>query len=239
MNDGSRLLKLQEADLELQRLKLELSKLPELVELACLRKRLALAREEMLKVRGVRKDLETDLEDLAEEERYYREQVDEAQADAVKLTDYRQVQDLEIELSNLAKALDKIAFDQKDRTEKLQQVLDRQKQGETAISRLESSITSCAARAKEVATDIQEKIAETQELREKLYADLSDSLRTTYDTAANAFNGLGVETLKEDVPSLCRTRLMESSLHAVQHGEAITECPYCHRILVVETDDAS
>ena len=53
------MLKLQETDLELQRLRFELSKLPELVQLARLRKRLSLAREEMLKVKGERKDVET------------------------------------------------------------------------------------------------------------------------------------------------------------------------------------
>ena len=44
MNDGARLLKLQETDLELQRLQLELAKLPELIELQRLRKHLARAR---------------------------------------------------------------------------------------------------------------------------------------------------------------------------------------------------
>lgn len=240
MNDGTRLLKLQETDLELQRLRLELSKLPELVQLARLRKRLSLAREEMLKVKGERKDVETDLEDLAEEEAYYRKQVDGVQAKAARLTDYREVQDLEIELSNLAKALDKVAFDQRDRNEKLECVLAREQQGIAAIERLEGSVKSCAVRAREVATDIQERIAEAEQARTKLYGELNEELAHAYEEASRAFNGLGVEALRDDVPTLCRTKLMESSLNEVTRGDAITTCPYCHRILVVhEEDDAS
>ena len=237
MNDGTRLLKLQETDLELQRLRLELSKLPELVELARLRKRLSLAREEMLKVKGERKDVETDLEDLAEEEAYYRKQVDGVQAKAARLTDYREVQDLEIELSNLAKALDKVAFDQRDRNEKLEHVLAREQQGVSAIERLESSVKACAARAREVATDIQDRISAAEQTRTKLYGELTDELAHAYDEAARAFNGLGVESLSDDVPTLCRTKLMESSLNEVKRGDAITTCPYCHRILVVREDE--
>ena len=215
MNDGTRLLKLQETDLELQRLRLELSKLPELVQLARLRKRLSLAREEMLKVKGERKDVETDLEDLAEEEAYYRKQVDGVQAKAARLTDYREVQDLEIELSNLAKALDKVAFDQRDRNEKLERVLAREQQGIAAIERW-SSVKSCAVRAREVATDIQERIAEAEQARTKLYGELNEDLAHAYEEAARAFNGLGVEALRDDVPTLCRTKLMESSLNEVR-----------------------
>ena len=242
MNDGTRLLNLQETDLELQRLKLELSKLPELVELARLRKHLALAREEMRKVTGTRKDLETDLADLADEDAYYRKQVDGVQAKAARLTDYREVQDLEIELSNLAKALDKIAFDRRDREQKLEQVLNREQQGEAAIKRLEESVKGCAVRAREAATDIQARIDEATTSRERLYAALSDDLKRRYDEAATAFNGLGVEALHGEIPTLCRTKLMESSLTEVKRAGAITTCPYCHRILIIEDaseDDAS
>ena len=238
MNDGSRLLKLQDTDLELQRHRDHLAKLPELVELARLRKRLALAREEMLKVKGARKDLETDLADLAEEEQYYRGQVDAAQADAGRLTDYREVQDLEIHLSNLAKALDKVAFDQRDRTEKLDAVLAREAQGASAIERLESQVKTCAERARAAATDTQDAIAKAQALRSELYDALSDDLKALYDRSAAAFNGLGVETLRDDTPTLCRTRLMEASLDAVKRASSIGECPYCHRILVIDEDDA-
>ncbi len=237
MNDGARLLKLQETDLELQRLQLELAKLPELIELQRLRKHLARAREEMLKVKGARKDIETDLSDLADEEAYYREQVEGAQAKAARLTDYREVQDLEIELSNLAKALDKIAFDQRERESALDRVLEREAKGTTAIERLETQVKAQAVRAREVATDLQERIAAAKADRERLHAALGEELQRAYEQAAASFKGLGVEALHDDTPTLCRTKLMESSLDEVKRAGQITECPYCHRILVIDADD--
>ena len=97
-------------------------------------------------------------------------------------------------------------------------------------------------RAREVATDIQERIAEAEQARTKLYGELNDgSLAHAYEEAARAFDGLGVEALRDDVPMLCRTKLMESSLNEVTRGDAVCRtCPCCHRILVVhEEDDAS
>lgn len=238
MSNGANLLSLQELDLELERLRGNLNELPELKTLNRLRKGLAAAKTEMLKVTGQRKDLETDLEDLAKEEAYYREGVDEAQHAAGESTDYRQVQDLEIELSNLAKALDKVAFDQKDRMTQLEQVLAREKQGETQIKRLEAAIVKSADAVRSAARDIQSAIQNAEDARAKLYDALDDDLKARYDEASAAFKGLAVERLVRDVPTLCRTKLTESQLDEVERTGAITTCPYCHRILVVEGEEA-
>ena len=237
MNDGTRLLKLQETDLELQRLRLELSKLPELVQLARLRKRLSLAREEMLKVKGERKDVETDLEDLAEEEAYYRKQVDGVQAKAARLTDYREVQDLEIELSNLAKALDKVAFDQRSCTARLEETSAREQKGREFIEKLEAAIIRSGKAARAAATDLQNDIAELERRREKLIRQLPDSLHEAYAVASKQFRGLGVEKLEGSTPSLCRMALTEASLNEVKRTKGVTTCPYCHRILIVDEGD--
>ena len=104
MSNGENLLSLQEVDIELSQLKDKLAQLPELKDLAKKRRALAAAKEELLKVVALRKDAETDLADLAEEEAEYRRRVDEAQK-SVDSSDYHRVQNLEIELSNLAKWL--------------------------------------------------------------------------------------------------------------------------------------
>ena len=68
MSNGENLLSLQEVDIELSQLKDKLAQLPELKDLAKKRRALAAAKEELLKVVALRKDAETDLADLAEEE---------------------------------------------------------------------------------------------------------------------------------------------------------------------------
>lgn len=237
MSNGANLLTLQEIDLQLQRLRHDLNELPELKTLARLRKGLAAAKDEMLKVTGQRKDLETDLQDLEQEEAYYRAEVDRAQQDAGGSSDYREVQNLEIELSNLAKALDKVAFDQKDRMAKLDQVLAREKQGTTQIGRIEAAILKSAAAAREAARDIQAEIEVAEAKRTRLYGALEDGLRARYDAARERFGGLAVEQLVRETPSLCRTKLTESQLDEALHSGAITTCPYCHRILIVDAGE--
>lgn len=93
-----------------------------------------------MKVVALRKDAETDLADLAEEEAEYRRRVDEAQK-SVDSSDYHRVQNLEIELSNLAKWLDKVAFDQRSCTARLEETSAREQKGREFIenSKLPSS----------------------------------------------------------------------------------------------------
>ena len=45
-----------------------------------------------------------------------------------------------------------------------------------------------------------------------------------------------VERLAGNVPSVCRVKLQPSSFHDLAHGDEITECPYCHRILITSEE---
>lgn len=234
MSNGENLLSLQDIDIELSRLKGELAELPELKSLAKKRRALATAKEELLKVTAQRKDVETDLEDLAAEEADYRSRVDAAQAKAGDSSDYRQVQELEIELTNLAKWLDKVAFDQKERTERLNELTAREEQGRAFIRKLEASILKSGEAARAAATDIQTAISENERRRETVARKLPDALKQAYEMASKKFRGLGVERLQGNVPSLCRMTLTEASIDEVHRASGVTTCPYCHRILVVE-----
>lgn len=236
MSNGENLLALQEIDIELARLKAELSQLPELKDLAKKRRALAAANEELFKVRAQRKDAETDLADLAEEEADYRARVEKAQERAGATTEYRDIQNIEIELTNLAKWLDKVAFDQKEAADRLEALTVREEQGRDFIAKLERAIVKSGARARSVAEDIQKAIADGEERRGSVEARLPEAMKAAYEAAAKQFRGLGVEKLEADTPSLCRMKLTEASIDEVQHAPSgVTTCPYCHRILVVKT----
>ena len=49
--------------------------------------------------------------------------------------------------------------------------------------------------------------------------------------------GLAVERLEGNVPSVCRMALQESSMDELRRAGGVTECPYCHRILVTDAED--
>ena len=236
MSNGENLLSLQEVDIELSQLKDKLAQLPELKDLAKKRRALAAAKEELLKVVALRKDAETDLADLAEEEAEYRRRVDEAQK-SVDSSDYHRVQNLEIELSNLAKWLDKVAFDQRSCTARLEETSAREQKGREFIEKLEAAIIRSGKVARVAATDLQNDIAELERRGEKLIRQLPDSLHEAYAVASKQFRGLGVEKLEGSTPSLCRMALTEASLNEVKRTKGVTTCPYCHRILIVDEDD--
>jgi len=63
--------------------------------------------------------------------------------------------------------------------------------------------------------------------------DLSEEVLATYDAAVKRFGGLAVESLSSNVPSTCRVKLQPAIFQKLQRGPRITECPYCHRMLVV------
>ena len=236
MSNGENLLSLQEVDIELSQLKDKLAQLPELKDLAKKRRALAAAKEELLKVVALRKDAETDLADLAEEEAEYRRRVDEAQK-SVDSSDYHRVQNLEIELSNLAKWLDKVAFDQRSCTARLEETSAREQKGREFIEKLEAAIIRSGKAARAAATDLQNDIAELERRREKLIRQLPDSLHEAYAVASKQFRGLGVEKLEGSTPSLCRMALTEASLNEVKRTKGVTTCPYCHRILIGDEGD--
>ena len=236
MSNGENLLSLQEVDIELSQLKDKLAQLPELKDLAKKRRALAAAKEELLKVVALRKDAETDLADLADEEAEYRRRVDEAQK-SVDSSDYHRVQNLEIELSNLTKWLDKVAFDQRSCTARLEETSAREQKGREFIEKLEAAIIRSGQAARVAATDLQNDITELERRREKLTRQLPDSLHEAYTVASKQFRGLGVEKLEGSTPSLCRMALTEASLNEVKRTKGVTTCPYCHRILIVDEGD--
>ena len=152
-------------------------------------------------------------------------------------SDYHRVQNLEIELSNLAKWLDKVAFDQRSCTARLEETSAREQKGREFIEKLEAAIIRSGKAARAAATDLQNDIAELERRREKLICQLPDSLHEAYAVASKQFRGLGVEKLEGSTPSLCRMALTEASLNEVKRTKGVTTCPYCHRILIVDEGD--
>ena len=73
--------------------------------------------------------------------------------------------------------------------------------------------------------------------RDELAARLPSGLLERYEAARRRFKGLAVERLRGNVPSVCRVSLQPSQFHDLAQGDEITECPYCHRILITSEED--
>lgn len=238
MSAGSSLLKLQQIDLELNRNKSELANMPELKELASKRKTYVKLKTEMTKLYAQRKDLDIELEDLNTSEAQTKQAVTAAQNRVVDGSDYREIQDLENELGILAKRLDKIAFTRKDVEAAHREAVAKEKKAQAIISKFEEGVKADTVAARKKAQGLQDAIDALSKERIAVAATLSQDVLVDYERLLKRFNGLAVETISGNIPSICHTSLQASSMSDLNHAGEIAHCPYCHRILVLESREA-
>ena len=228
MSLGSDLIKLQETDLELAKLGKQLGSLPIIDELGKKRAALTKLRAEATRLLAVRKDAQIAVDDLDEGERACHEAVAAAQARSVDPSDYRAMRDLEEELSNLAKRLERIEFDRPEA---------RERKLADYIKRFEAAIVEDTRSARDQASAIQAEIDELSLRRSHLFGRLPEDVQGLYERSSKRFKGLCVERIQGNVPTVCRTALQPASMDALRHATDYAECPYCHRIIVVNEQE--
>lgn len=232
MGVGSSLLELQEIDLTLMRDKEQLQNLPEIAELARRRKLYLKLKGDVTKLYAQRKDVEIDLQDLDVREQKLHEGVEQARRE-VDMDDYRQVQQLEITLSDFAKKIDRVEFERKEAHGKLDSIQSDDATLAENIKKVENSIVAMTKQARTHAADIQEAIDKNERKRSMLFDGLDISVAKAYEKASKQFGHLAVEKLEGNVPSICRMSLQSSSMSDLRHADEVTECPYCHRLMVI------
>lgn len=231
MSTGQVLVDIQEIDLALMRDAATLKEMPEVRELARKRRAYLKLKAERGRLAAERKDIETDLADLDADEASCTQAVDAAQAGAAGL-DYREVQDLEIRLSDLAKRLDKIAHARAAAEESLAEQIRREERHDAYIATLGRAIQDETRAARALAGEIQGRIERNRAERERLARELGADALARYEAVRGRFGGLAVEVLEGAVPSVCRTTLSAASLADLARAGEVGECPYCHRIIV-------
>lgn len=232
MTTAETLLELQSLDLALERDEASLKELPELKELARKRAAYQKLKAESARLMGTRKDLETEVDDLVREQGETEHEVTLTQEDAQRLKDYREVQALELELSDLAKKLDKIAFALKDKRAELDAAREREEKVAAYLAKFEQALLDDAQRTREAVTAVQERIDASRRDRARCAAALDERTLAAYDASRAAHKGIGVEELRKGIPSVCRMALTEASLEDLARAGAIATCPYCGRIIV-------
>lgn len=233
MSLSSDLLDIQELDLELARTDAALKGLPIIAEIAKKRATLAKLNATATKLLAARKDAEIAVADLDEGERACHEGVAAAQARTLDPNDRRQMHDLEVELSDFAKRLDKIAFDRPGAEQALTEAREREEQLNEYIKRFSDSILADAQSARDEAERLTATIEDLRARRAVIAGRLGAEMLDRYEKAARRFKGIAVERLEGRVPSVCRTALQTASMDELRNAGETAECPYCHRILVL------
>ena len=232
---ASALLRLQEIDLDLMRAKVQLEAMPQaakLISAAQAKKKLA---SELKRAIGARKDIEIDIADLQDQHAAYEQERLEVKASIDESSrTYKEVQALDAKLSSLAKKLEKIEFNLGPLLDKLEAAKASEDKLRAIAARLLAEEESLKKSFSEDSADIQVRIADLNAERVSVVSEIPEDIIARYDAASKRFGGLAVERLHGNVPSTCRVKLQEEAFRKLSRGPVISECPYCHRILVVE-----
>lgn len=234
MSESQALLRLQEIDLQLMRDSHALRQMPQQKRLAALAQAKKKLKSESQKIVGQRKDAQMELDDS--EERHIRllQIMDEVREKAQE-SGYREVGDIESQLTSLAKKVEKLEFAHSELQASLGKLEKAEANARALAERLDREGEELEASYKRDSADIMARVRELARERKAVLAQLSPQTAQTYDEKSKRFGGLAVERLQGNVPSVCRVKLQPSQYGDLRSaGEPIAECPYCHRMLVVE-----
>ena len=233
MSVADTLVRLQEIDLELLKHASTLSAMPQRKRLQTIELAARKVATELKGIVGQRKDAETEIADVEEALAHYREKTVEVQAaaDAGEHT-HREIRDFEQQLTSLAKRIEKSEYTLHPLREQLERLERAEKNARTTAERLDAERAATETALTEGSSSLRAEIVRLSRERDDLAGRLAPELLERYEAARKRFKGLAVERLVGNVPSVCRVKLQPSQFHDLSQGEEITECPYCHRILI-------
>ena len=234
MTQTDALLRLQEVDLELLRTKRAYAALPQKDKIRKIKQAAHSLSTELTKLVGARKDVQIELEDNRATHQHMLDLVEEVSAKMHTTSDYRAIADLESQLTHLAKRIERLDFEKQMLDKDLAKLQESEAKARTLGRTLQSEAQAQAAAYKTASEQNNATIAQLNQEREQLVAQLDPELLNTYEHALKRFEGLAVERLIGNNPSICRVSLQPSSYADIRaQNPDITTCPYCHRILVV------
>ena len=235
MKETEALIRLQEIDLSIMRHKRTLAAMPQVKKLGTIRAARKKLASEVNRIVGRRKDVEMDLVENENSTKRLKEIVGEVQQRYQEENlGYRELADIEAQLTSLAKKLEKRSFQHGELNNALERVQAEEHRAREMDERLVAEAESLIASYKSQSAEIEQELSELTAEREQVTQSISQSILEQYDEATKRFGGLAVETLKGNKPSTCRVAIPPSSFADVRKGPDITTCPYCHRLLVTE-----
>lgn len=234
MSQQSSLLRLQEVDLQLMRIRKTLAAMPQQEKLRAIALAKRKVATQLKQIVGVRKDIEIELEDNeTDHAKIVAITADVRERVTERIQGYRQIQDLEAQLTSLAKRQEKLEFVRTDIEERLEKAQRAERNARELGERLLAEERAQTESFEHDSAELQAQARILEQERAALVKDLSEEVLATYDAAVKRFGGLAVESLSSNVPSTCRVKLQPAIFQKLQRGPRITECPYCHRMLVV------
>ena len=237
MSIASDLIQLQEIDMNLARNRATLENMPGVADLAKKRSVYKKLQRDIKKLYAQRKDAQIDVDDFDEKLAITQTSASQCRARLKDLTESREIRDAEIELSDYSKRIDKISHLREAAQIRLDDLSQKEEYLKNYTAKFGASILKDAGLIKSQATKLSVDIDDLEASRSALRNHMDKDAVQAYDDAQKELGTLAVEQLVDNKPTVCRISLSPSSMADLKHSQ-ITRCPYCHRILVLQDDEA-
>ncbi len=238
MSDAKTLLDLSAVDLLLMRIKKQLEDLPQRAQLLALRTKRAEIDAKAQQVEQMRKECEQTIAKLQDEETMLKAKNAEVQNQVDSTNNYKEVAALTKEIEGFAKRLEKIEFETLKLLERTDKIAAVEQQVATAQARLSKQDTDLHESFQLQAGTLKKEELKAVQAREQFLADLPNDLAARYEKAREAKGGFGAAHVEGSHCSGCRVAFTEGQIAKFREiqeaGDKVSECPYCHRLLVVE-----
>ncbi len=233
--ESQALLRLQEVDLELMRLNGQLRAMPQQKKLDAIKAAKRNLAGKMKAIVGQRKDAEMELEDNEAAREKTVNRIAEVQGEAQeRAQDFRGIRDLEAHLTALAKQLEKTEFKHRELEANLEKLMKAEQNALDLGRKLDEEQVAQQESFERSSSEVMARVRVLAGERKAALGAMSDEVKASYAAAAKRFGGLAVERLRGNMPTTCRVKLQQGIFNELMRGPVITECPYCHRMLVTE-----
>ncbi len=237
MSEANDLVKLQEIDLDMMRLRRKLKELPQIESRRKVIAKLDEVQEKSKKISAMRSECELEMHKLADEDHELLQKAERLEKEIQELSDFRSVTHRTRDLEGISKRRNKIDFDLAKLSERVQKISSVEDQISETNKKLDAQRVKLDSEISAISNDAAAKMAELEAEYSTAASGISHETLSRYENLKKTKNGIAVGVLQGEHCSVCRVEFPEGKLVKLFNGPEITTCPQCHRILVVTKGD--
>ena len=235
MGQGTTLLGLADADLQIGRLERKLDEMPEKRAILEARKKTIEVKQLRAKAEELVSRLERDASRNEDETAQISEKIDSEQAKLMSgsITNPKEVQHISREMDALRRRKEKLEIDNLALLERIEKAQGQLAKIDAALAQLASREESLTDEFRSKGGEIQTALDSLKNRRNDLTAELDADTVERYERARASKQGVGAGALDGTACTACRMELPAERVDELLSGPEIAMCPACRRLLVV------
>ena len=235
VRDIDLLLKLQECDMGIMRIKRLRAELPQRTRMATVKKKQAEFQAKLDQVEVLLEKANIELEKIEAEDASLADKQQRAQEliDAAG-SDFRSVESHSKEMGGFAKRRTLLMEKSDEVSARIQQATGIKEKIDAGLERLAGEADAIRASFAEDDGKLADELGEIESARAAIAEELDPKALALYTKTANRTGGVAIGRLKENVCGVCRSTIEGGRLIEIRAAAPLGVCPSCKRLLVVE-----